>query len=388
MISFCPATHPAVPFSEDHHLHIHSYQDPKTAVLEQTSPQQFKRYNGLLHTSIPTSIDAVRDIIPKDNGFVHTVLEAYNDHRALILRPDDVWTAILIQFSFFVNAHVEQLRAQFVAHDGKKELVVTQRANRYTANFALMARQMTELMHEHVVDPTLRDWIIPEFSTTTDVDRTVYAMTMMGTMKGYFSFKFTLSCGIPRVTLEGEKHDWDAILTRLDRLKQYGAETTAWYRLLLPIISRFVASFDAPDSPENLDFWNRVAHYESGGSGPTYLSGWITAFCVFCEKGSWQGPSLNVDDVQNKSPREPLFHSMRRPEHPVLTLDGVEYAIIDSKDVPCGYSHLDAKLDDNGELLDTVIVAGAVGAQICSDDKSDGMRDTVRPIVGYWWFIV
>ncbi|KAG2049580.1 hypothetical protein BDR06DRAFT_975080 [Suillus hirtellus] len=39
--------------------------------------------------------------MPKPNEFVHTVLEAYNNHRALTLRPDDVWTAILIQFSFF-----------------------------------------------------------------------------------------------------------------------------------------------------------------------------------------------------------------------------------------------------------------------------------------------
>lgn len=36
------------------------------------------------------------DIIPQRNGFVHTVVEAYNQHRALIVRPDDVWLAIHI----------------------------------------------------------------------------------------------------------------------------------------------------------------------------------------------------------------------------------------------------------------------------------------------------
>lgn len=344
--------------------------------------------------------------MPKANGFVHTVLEAYNNHRGLILRPDDVWIAILTQFSFFVNAHADQLRGHFVAHEGQEELAILGGGNRHTADFALMAHQMTELMHTRVVDPMLRDWIMPEFSTTTDIDRTVYAMSMMATMKGYFRYTFVLRCGIPRVTLLGEMHDWEAILERLERLKLYGIETIAWYHLLHPVITRFVAAFLAPSSPENLDFWSRVAHYEGGGSGPTYLSGWITAFCVFNEQGLWQGPQLNAERMREEAPKKLLrpadprtlsaakfaaMYTVRTAWRPFLVLDGMPYPTIDDSCVPCGYAHLDVKLDDNGELFDTVIVAGAVGAQICSNDKSElfrnGMRDTVRPVVGYWYFI-
>ncbi|KAI0828585.1 hypothetical protein BC628DRAFT_1363354 [Trametes gibbosa] len=36
----------------------------------------------------------------KSNGFVHTVLQAYADHHHLVIRPDDVWIAILSQLSF------------------------------------------------------------------------------------------------------------------------------------------------------------------------------------------------------------------------------------------------------------------------------------------------
>ncbi|KAG1792200.1 uncharacterized protein HD556DRAFT_1381596 [Suillus plorans] len=61
--------------------------------------------------------------MPKPNGFVHAVLEAYNNHRALIHRPDDVWTTILMQFSFFVSANAEQLSAHFAAHDGREQLI-------------------------------------------------------------------------------------------------------------------------------------------------------------------------------------------------------------------------------------------------------------------------
>jgi hypothetical protein len=404
--SFCPATHPAESFTEDYRLHIPLHQNPYLTILEKTSPEQFTRCLHLLRTSLPTDLDAVRDIMPKPNGFVHTVLEAYNNHRALILRPDDIWTAILNQFSFFVNANAEQLRAHFVAQDGREELIIIGDGSHYTADSALMARQMLELMHTHVEDPMLRDWIMAEFSTTTNVDRTVYAMSIMATMKEYFRYKFVLRCGIPLVTLLGERHDWEAILERLERLKLYSIETIAWYHLLHPIISRFVAAFDAPSSPENLDFWSKVAHYEGGGSGPTYLSGWITAFCVFNEQGIWQGPPLSADRMREDAPKKLLrpadprtlsaaqfaaVYTIRGTWRPFLVLNGMPYPMIDDECVPCGYAHLDMKLDDNGRLFDTVIVAGAVGTQICSNAKSElfknGMRDSVRPVVGYWYFI-
>lgn len=404
--SFCPATHPAESFTEDYRLQIPLHQNPYLTILEKTSPEQFTRCLQLLRTSLPTDLDAVRDVMPKPNGFVHTVLEAYNNHRALILRPDDVWTAILIQFSFFVSANAEQLCAHFVAHDDREELIITGDGDRNMADLALMARQMLELMHTHVVDPMLRDWIMPEFSTTTDADRTVYAMSIMATMKEYFRYKFVLRCGIPLVTLLGERHDWEAILQRLERLKLYSIETIAWYHLLHPIISQFVSAFDAPSSPENLDFWSKVAHYEGGGSGPTYLSGWITAFCAFNEQGIWQGPPLNAERMREDAPKKLLrpvdprvlsaaqfaaVYTIHGVWRPFLVLDGMPYPVIDDECVPCGYAHLDVKLDDNGELFDTVIVAGAVGAQICSNDKSElfknGMRDSVRPVVGYWYFI-
>jgi hypothetical protein len=40
------------------------------------------------------------------------VIEAYSRHRALIVRPDDVWLAILTQFCFFVK-EMKKLFATF-----------------------------------------------------------------------------------------------------------------------------------------------------------------------------------------------------------------------------------------------------------------------------------
>ena len=120
------------------------------------------------------------------------------------------------------------------------------------------------------------------------------------TLKAYFSYVYCgIECGIPRVTLEGEKSDWENILTRLEKLKEYGLQTIAWYHLLFPVISRFVKTFDEPSSPETVKFWQQIAHYEPGGSGPSYYTGWINAFCVFSEKGEWIGHQFLPVSIHN-----------------------------------------------------------------------------------------
>ncbi|KAJ7633267.1 hypothetical protein FB45DRAFT_745689, partial [Roridomyces roridus] len=216
----------------------------------------------------------------------------YNDHRALVIRPDDVWLTILSQFNFFVNANAEVLRANFVAHEGKRELVVVVEGNRYNVDFGDMSRQMVGLIEKNVVDPTLREWVLPNFTTTTVNDTTVASVLMMATLKQYFSYAFGMmtACGIPRVTLEGEMSDWVNILERLEKLKEYGIETTAWYHLLRPVISRFVSAFDDPTTQENVHFWQQVAYLHRPGSGAPYYTGWINAFNAFNKEGKWIEP--------------------------------------------------------------------------------------------------
>jgi hypothetical protein len=181
-----------------------------------------------------------------------------------------------------------------------------------------------------------------------------------------------LLCGIPSVTLEGEKSDWEKLLARLEKLEEFGVETSAWAALLRPIFRKFIRAFDGePDT----DFWGRVCHYSSGGSGPTYLSGWITAFCVWNNEGKWQGPPPAGHAAHQN------FEAKKR-RYKGLSLDGIDYPIIDSKDVPTGFCEVDVKLDDNGEELDCMMVSGHV-ASLVEGEK----RDTVRPVPAWFMFI-
>ncbi|KAI9706057.1 MAG: hypothetical protein M1836_005463 [Candelina mexicana] len=136
-----------------------------------------------------------------------------------------------------------------------------------------MTKQMSILLRENIVDEGLRDWIIPDFSTTNENGRITSSIIMMATLKAYFNYQFMLLCGIPRVTLLGEKADWKKLVSKIDRLKKYGPETTQWSELLRPVLVRFASSFDSPNSDATKAFWQRIAHEKGGGSGPDKLSG-------------------------------------------------------------------------------------------------------------------
>jgi hypothetical protein len=290
-VTFSPAKHSAKPFAS-----VDQYTPAR--ILEMACDQQYQKSDEILQSSFESPFP-IRNIVPSSNSFVHTIREAYNQHRALVIRPDDVWLAILIQFSSFVNANAKALQSQFVCHQGKRELTVVF-GDRHKVDFGRMASMMTGAIKENLLDPALCDWILPNFTTTTADDTTVCCIAMMATMKEYFSYKFQLLCGIPRVTLDGEKADWEKILARLEKLKGYGLQTIAWYHLLSPVIVQFIKAFDAPHDAKNLDFWRRVVHYESEGSGSTYLGGWITAFCVFDAKGRWLGKKIVVPKLSIK----------------------------------------------------------------------------------------
>jgi len=128
------------------------------------------------------------DIAPCQNGLIDTVLAAYNEHHALVLRPDDIWLSLMIQFSFFVNKHAEQLRGRFVAHEGSQELHINVQRPGDLFDAAVLAPIFADEMAKHVTDTKLRGWIVPDFSTTTPSDRIVGCAALMGAMKEYFSY--------------------------------------------------------------------------------------------------------------------------------------------------------------------------------------------------------
>ncbi|KDQ09109.1 hypothetical protein BOTBODRAFT_58893 [Botryobasidium botryosum FD-172 SS1] len=347
-------------------------------LLESACYEQAKQCGELLQSSLDDGIQLAA-LRASQNGFVRTAVHAYNEHHNLVIRPDDVWIAILTQFNFYVNAHAEELRSHFVSHQGKKTLILDASGTRYTVDFGDLSRQMTDLIHENVVDKSLHGWILPDFTTTTPNDKTVCAVTMMATLSKYFTYVIFLRCGIPYVTLEGQKSDWESIFDRLEKLEEFGPEPAQFASMLRPILQRFISAFDgAPDVP----FWKKIAHYTGGGSGPTYLSGWITAFCAWSPKGEWLGTPVGA-------PHPKPIMSLNGSESSGLLLDGVSYPLIDSQEIPAGYCEVDVIVVENLVEYKCLMVAGHVAMEavrsITPTSPEGYSTDTVRP--SPQWFI-
>ncbi|MCJ1249912.1 hypothetical protein MMC30_007138 [Trapelia coarctata] len=284
-----PAFHKANPinfesgYSRMAHMILHHPSTSAKELLQEACPAEDAKCKELLQSSFNLNVEST--IVGSASGFVYSAIQAWNKHYNLVIRPEDVWFAILTQLSVYINAHSEELRGKFVPFEGQEELTVNYpRDTRYTLDFGDFAKRISFLLEENVVDKELREWIMPAFTTTTENDVVVGSILMMGAMKNYFTYTCRTGCGIPSVTLIGEKTDWEKMLARLEKLTTFGEETTQWYKLLKPILSRFIASYDDPASEDVLLFWNRIAHYK-GGSGSNYFSGWITAFCFWNNKG-------------------------------------------------------------------------------------------------------
>ncbi|KAK1623743.1 hypothetical protein BDP81DRAFT_454193 [Colletotrichum phormii] len=190
-----------------------------------SSKQEFYEHMSLQsgdcgQDSIQTSVcNADSDtIVASKNGHVNTVLRAWEQHLHLELRPDDVWLAVLVQFSFFVNGpgRAELLRDRFVAHEGKQDLVVfvEHGATAQNIDMTALTEKLVDLVKERMVDETMADRLLPTFSTTLPSDRTIAAAVFLGTMKQYFAYGVQVECGFPSVTLLGECSDWADLARR------------------------------------------------------------------------------------------------------------------------------------------------------------------------------
>ncbi|MCJ1334051.1 hypothetical protein MMC10_010758 [Thelotrema lepadinum] len=331
---------------------------------------------GLIQSSFSDDYLSTHHVSSTKNGLVNAIYCAWSQHHHLVLRPEDIWFAILSQLSFYINANAEEVRSFFVKHKGKEQLTIFTAGTIGTVDWGELAMQFTSLMEKFLVDPELRDWVMPNFSTTTDTDRVAAAILMMGAMQKYFEYGCCLMCGLPSVTLLGERSDYVKLLERLDKIPQLGTEPAAFCSLLRPIITRFITCFDHPTDPNVVDFWRHCAD-RSGGSGPTYISGWVTAFCFWDEQGQRLGSKEEAEEEFGEC----------------LSLDGIDYCGVELDKVPAGYASVPVAANDNGTEHNTRMLAGSVGIEASTsihlhtpDTTQLVEQNTIKPVIGWWMY--
>eukprot|EP01133_Synstelium_polycarpum_P012347 gene12347-14479_t len=296
-----------------------------------------------------------------NNSFIRSAYMAYSNHHHLTIRPDDVWIAIVTQFSFYANANGEALRDKFVDFQGKKRLEVQSNGTLLTLDYMHMADLLITEIANNITDPSIREWVRPSFTTTTATDRMVGAVALMATIKSYFDYDMRTYCGLPKVTLYGSQDDWQDVKVRAARLTEFeipsGNLMTKWLDMLSPVLDQFIAT--ASQCPDPL-WWNRIVKNIGGESGKHLISGWITVFTVFTEDGQWIGDKktytldddCSVEFIDGQEPEEIVS------EWPVLDLESEEC------NIPSGYLSVPITIHDDGEKYDTQLYAGHIGIRL------------------------
>ncbi len=341
-----------------------------TELLQQCSEEEYANCETMLQSSFSDDDLSSHNIEASHNGFVWSAIQAYNEHHNLVIRPDDVWLAILTQFSIYVNAHPQELRRQFMAHDDQIEFEIVHDGSLQTYDWAKFPQEMVSKLGQVVTDPGFQQWILPKFSTTEASDTVVCSVVMMSTLQHYVRYKLRTRCGIPAVTLLGEKSDWETILTRIAKLSSFGMETGGWSELLRTVISYFIKAFENPNSIENKLFWQKIARQTNNMSGVDYLDGWITAFCFWDEQGG-------------------RLHG--RPGYQGLRIGAIEFYQVEIDEIPPGFATVPVKIDDNGQVYMARMIAGSMATRGYVNHRNfsaerRGNYNTLQPEVGWCVF--
>lgn len=223
-------------------------------------------------------------IIVKD-AFYQCMVKAYAEHKSVTLSPDMMWLLISQGFARYVNAHSEDLRSQLVYHEGKQDLMVMTKDDLLSgkADWGKLMNDFSKEIERHTKGEVAKT-IAADFSTTTPVERIASQITLMESMKSYFNYLAgRIGCGIPSITLQGTPDDWRAVLSKTQKLGQYGL--SEWTQSLEPILNEFIKT---AEGKPNQRFWQemvkkkRVDEFASvrpcSADKPTELDGWILKF--------------------------------------------------------------------------------------------------------------
>ena len=289
------------------------------------------------------------------NGFVGTILRAYNEHRHLVLRPDDVWLAITTAFGLYINSghRAEEMRRHFVDFEEKKVLAVGAGGGTMTSwNWHEIIDRMSDLIEKNTKKDT-RQWLEPDFTTTTPVCKTVGQVVMMGVLKNYFEY-VVCGSGLPKVTLEGTLADWEKLREKASHLKSFDVDClTHWASLLDVVLEKFVESYKGNVDE---DFWSKIKRQQGWASGPqSHFTGWVNIFMPFSKTGDY-----TLNEV--------------KPEKG-------EWGCTYDYDVPPSTMEVPVKIiDDTGSQYDTIFYGGHI---VCVYNPDD---NTIRPSLD--WAIV
>jgi hypothetical protein len=200
------------------------------------------RSDGRWTSSASSRSDGLREYVKSEHGLVDAIDLSLKSGAPIRLRADDLWCALSVKIT------------RSVSDNSKKQFYVKSS----TIDQAII--QLAKLVSELSETRPLRDWIEPDFSTTTDKDRVVSSLIYLSAFPNY-EYEIDTSNNMERVSstanLEIPRHDdWTVFKKKIDRLHD---------TILTSIADSIIdstKSFDAASKQFWCDIQNWIAHFD------------------------------------------------------------------------------------------------------------------------------
>lgn len=216
--------------------------------------------------------------------FLGTLHGAFDKHYSVAISPDDIWLCIAQGFAQHVNLNSEELRKQFVQHDGKVTLL---HENKYTkgspkTDWTQSFSWFSNEIEKHIGKK--RDLIVSGFSTTGPIELAASEIVLMEAMQNFFDYREFTRCGIPEITLLGTVEDWKSVRTRTNNLSEFGLGW--WTEPLSKVLDEFVL---AVQNKPNSEFWQSFYKWQNGSGGPR-ITGLVNSLFPYVKnhKKNWE----------------------------------------------------------------------------------------------------
>lgn len=239
--------------------------DNKATQIHKTSVKKALKFK-LNHEIIKVeAISGGNDTIvgSEANSLMSAIHDSFAHHKRLILSPDIIWLNIVQQVAIHIGKNPAKLQSKFVSFKGKKEIIVVRNDFRRGEDnpWENVFDEFSLKIKDNIGEKN-HDNLTCDFSTTDIISKAAFNVAMMDAMQSYFDYRVMTMCGIPEITLQGNKEDWELLVSKAKNLSQYDLKW--WIDKLIPVLQKFVDVFDDDIDPE---YWRSFYKYHSMSGG-------------------------------------------------------------------------------------------------------------------------
>ena len=151
----------------------------------------------------------INEYIRQTNNFLLMLQLAFNQHKSIIISPDNIWLLICQGIANCIKEDKTLLQSLNLNQD-KKELLSIRRddfvigqVNPWEEIFPMFTNEISKKIgYDFNENYSLK------FSTSTAKEISAFEIALMDTMSNYFDYEFASMCGIPEIELLGTKEDY------------------------------------------------------------------------------------------------------------------------------------------------------------------------------------